>query len=73
MHFVTIIGTIVFFAVILLALSAVIEIIFAPPNKNKINGVDGAVRKKTTWFRKRRALVTRHDQIPEATRRSPRQ
>jgi|1185.fasta_scaffold1237828_1 hypothetical protein len=68
MTFVTIIGTIVFVAVILIALSAVFEIFFSS-NKKKTNG---AVDKKPTWFRKRRALSRRDDETREPTRESRR-
>lgn len=68
MTFVTVIGTIVFVAVILIALSAVIEILFSS-NKKKMNG---AMDKKPTWFRKWRALTRRHDETREPTRDSPR-
>lgn len=67
MTFVTVIGTIVFVAVVLIALSAVIEIVFSS-SKKKTNG---AMDKKPTWFRKRRALTGRHDETPEPTRDSP--
>jgi hypothetical protein len=68
MTFVTVIGTIVFVAVMLIALSAVIEIVFSS-NKKKMNG---AMDKKPTWFRKRRALTRHHDETREPTRESPR-
>jgi ABC-type uncharacterized transport system fused permease/ATPase subunit len=68
MTFVTVIGTIVFVAVILIALSAVIEIVFSS-NKKKMNGT---MDKKPAWFRKRRALTRPHDETREPTRESPR-
>jgi len=68
MTFVTVIGTIVFVTVMLIALSAVIEIIFSS-NKKKMNG---AMDKKPAWFRKRRALSRRDDETREPTRESRR-
>ena len=63
MTVVGVIGAIVFFAIIGLALLAVIEIIFSPFSKNKADETSDRNHKRPTWFRKREAVVHR-DEAP---------
>ncbi|SAL54212.1 hypothetical protein AWB74_02454 [Caballeronia arvi] len=63
MTVVGVIGAIVFFAIIGLALLAVIEIIFSPFSRNKGDKTSESGHKRPTWYRKREAAVHR-DEAP---------
>jgi hypothetical protein len=61
MTVVGVIGAIVFFAIIGLALLAVIEIIFSPFSRNKADETSESGHKRPTWYRKREAVVHRDE------------
>ncbi|BCQ29975.1 hypothetical protein NK8_81660 (plasmid) [Caballeronia sp. NK8] len=62
MSVVGVIGAIVFFAIIGLALLAVLEIIFAPSSKHKAD--EEAGHRRPTWYRKWREVAVRRDEAP---------
>ena len=61
MSVVGVIGAIVFFAIIGLALLAVIEIIFSPFAKHKANETSKHGHKRPTWYRRREVAVRRDE------------
>ena len=61
MTVVGVIGAIVFFAIIGLALLAVIEIIFSPSSKHKADEKSAPGEKRPTWYRKREVAVHRDE------------
>jgi hypothetical protein len=63
MTVVGVIGAIVFFAIIGLALLAVFEILLAPSSKHKAEETNDPRHKRHTWYRKREAVVHR-DEAP---------
>ncbi|SPB16696.1 hypothetical protein NOV72_03895 [Caballeronia novacaledonica] len=56
-----VIGAIVFFAIIGLALLAVIEIIFSPFSRHKADETSKPGHKRLTWFRRREVAVRRDE------------
>jgi len=61
MSVVGVIGAIVFFAIIGLALLAVFEIIFSPFSKHKADETSEPGHKRQTWFRRREVAVRRDE------------
>lgn len=61
MSVVGVIGAIVFFAIIGLALLAVIEIIFSPFAKHKANETSKHGHTRPTWYRRREVAVRRDE------------
>ncbi|SAK68180.1 hypothetical protein AWB82_03946 [Caballeronia glebae] len=56
-----VIGAIVFFAIIGLALLAVFEIIFSPSSKHKADEMSRPGHKRPTWYRRREVAVRRDE------------
>ncbi len=56
-----VIGAIVFFAIIGLALLAVFEIIFSPSSKHKADEMSKPAHKRPAWYRRREVAVRRDE------------
>ncbi len=61
MSVVGVIGAIVFFAIIGLALLAVFEIIFSPSSRNKAEETSKRGHKRPAWYRRREVAVRRDE------------
>ena len=64
MTVVGVIGAIVFFAIIGLALLAVIDIIFSPSAGQGADQKSGPAQRRHTWYRKWREVAVRRDEAP---------